>query len=61
MVTKLNGYKAFYKGKSIDVYAETSYKAQQMAAVHFKAKRSYDVKVVLCEIDDKQVTHKPDF
>ena len=28
----------FYKGKQIDVMAETSYKAQQSAAVWFKAK-----------------------
>ena len=40
--TNLNGYKAFYKGKSIDVYATTSYQAQQKAAIQFKAKKSYE-------------------
>ena len=45
----MNGYKAFYKGKSIEVYAETSFKAQQLAAFNFKAKRSWEVTVVLCE------------
>ena len=29
----MNGYKCFYKGKSIDVYAQTSYEAQADAAV----------------------------
>ena len=55
----MNGYKAFYKGKSIDVYAETSYKAQQEAAKIFKAKKDYQVTVVLCEKDGEQVTHIP--
>ena len=53
----MNGYKAFYKGKSIEVYAETSYKAQLAAAHSFKEKRSYDVIVSLCERDGQQVTH----
>ena len=45
----MNGYKAFYKGKSIEVYAETSYKAQELAAKQFKAKKSWEVTVMLCE------------
>jgi hypothetical protein len=45
----MNGYKAFYKGRTVEVYAETSYKAQQAAAILFKTKKSYDVTVVLCE------------
>ncbi len=53
----MNGYKAFYKGKELEVYAETSYKAQLEAAKQFKAKKSYDVTVMLCEIDGKQYTH----
>lgn len=53
----MNGYKAFYKGKSIDVYADSSYEAQQKAAKEFKAKKSYEVNVVLGEIDGEQVTH----
>ena len=52
-----NGYKAFYKGKSVELYAPSSYQAQQTAAKHFKAKKSYDVTVVLCEKDDAVVTH----
>lgn len=55
-----NGYKAFYKGKTTEVYAPTSYEAQQQAAKYFKAKKSYDVTVVLCERSDgSQVIHTP--
>lgn len=42
-------YKAFYKGRSIQVEAQTSYEAQQKAATLFRAKKSYDVTVVLCD------------
>ena len=45
----MNGYKAFYRGKSIEVYADTSYQAQQKAATQFKAKKSWEVSVYLCE------------
>ena len=53
----MNGYKAFYKGRSIEVHAETSYKAQQLAAAQFKARKIYDVSVVLCEKAGEQVMH----
>ena len=53
----MNGYKAFYKGKQIDVYASTSYEAQTKASKEFKAKKSYEVDVYLCEKEGKQVTH----
>jgi len=45
----MNGYKAFYRGKSVEVYADTSYQAQQKAVAKFKAKKSWEVTVVLCE------------
>lgn len=47
----MNGYKTFYKGKEFEVYAETPYAAQLKAAEHFKAKKSYQVHVVLCELN----------
>lgn len=47
MSTEMNSYKAFYKGRTTTVIAETSYQAQQEAAKFFKAKKSYDVTVVL--------------
>jgi hypothetical protein len=53
----MNGYKAFYKGREIEVQAMTSYEAQSIAAAKFKARQSYQVTVMLCEIDGKQVTH----
>lgn len=53
----MNGYKAFYRGKQIEVHAETSFKAQEIAAKKFKARKSYDVTVMLCEKDGEQVTH----
>ena len=55
----MNGYLAFYKDAQKEVYAETSYKAQQTAAAIFKVnpKKSYMVHVVLCEKNGEQVTH----
>ncbi|MES2367033.1 MAG: hypothetical protein V4563_14250 [Pseudomonadota bacterium] len=58
----MNKYTAFYRGKEIEVSAETSYKAQQIAAAQFKAKKQWEVTVVLCErADGSQVIHTPDF
>lgn len=51
----MNGYKAFYRDKQIDVYANTSYEAQQKAAKEFKAKKTYEVDVYLCEKDGQDV------
>ena len=53
----MNGYIAFYKGKRLEVSAETSYAAQQLAAKEFKAKKSYEVTVALAEINGNQVIH----
>lgn len=58
----MNGYKAFYKGKELEVYADSSYQAQLKAAQLFKAKKSYDVSVILCErADGSVVTHSTAF
>ena len=58
----LNGYKALYRGKWRDVRSETSYGAQQIAALLFKAKKASEVRVFLCERKDgSQVTHVADF
>lgn len=53
----MNGYIAFYKGKQLEVYAPSSYEAQQKAAALFKARKSYEVTVMLAEKDGQQVTH----
>jgi hypothetical protein len=63
----MNGYKCFYKSKSIDVYAQTSYEAQTNAAALLKAKHQRDVDVHLCERDvgesgsGEQVIHAATF
>lgn len=57
----MNGYKAFYKGKTTEVMADSSYEAQKAAALKFKAKKSYEVTVILCEKQGEQITHKADF
>lgn len=49
-----NGYVAFYKGKKIDVKADSIYGAQKTAAQYFKAKKEYEVNVMLAELDGKQ-------
>jgi hypothetical protein len=43
-------YKAFYKGRTCIVIAESSYRAQQEAAAFFKAKKSYEVTVLLADV-----------
>ncbi len=53
----MNKYAAFYKGKQIEVEAETSYAAQKKAAELFRAKKSYQVTVVLGEKAGQHVTH----
>lgn len=55
--TPMNGYICFYKGKQIEVQANSSYAAQLIAASQFKAKKSYEVTVVLAEVEGRQVTH----
>lgn len=52
----MNGYIAIYRGQQKEVYAATSYEAQQKAAKEFKARKSYDVSIHLCEKDGDAVT-----
>lgn len=54
----MNGYVAFYKGRRVEVYANTSLEAQTKAAEIFKAKKRYDVTVMLAEKDGEPVIHK---
>ena len=55
----MNGYKAFYRGKTIEVYATTSYDAHQKAVAIFKVKpkTAHMVSVVLCELAYTPVVH----
>lgn len=43
-------YKAFYKGKTVTVIAETQCDAQQQAAKFFKAKKPWEVAIVLADV-----------
>ena len=56
----MNGYIAFYKGKKTEVLADTSYQAQQKAAILFKTKKTYDITVMLAEKGGQQVVHVAD-
>ena len=47
----MNGYKAFYKGKTCEVQAATQYAAQLEAAKILKAKKSWEVAVALCDLN----------
>lgn len=49
-------YIAYYARKEIEVEANSSYEAQKLAAKMFKAKKSYDVTVILAD-----VVHVPTF
>lgn len=53
----MNGYVCFYKGKRVEVYADSSYAAQQKAATLLRAKRIYEVAVVLAEKSGEAVVH----
>lgn len=57
----MNTYIAFYRGRKATVVSPTSYAAQQQAAQFFKAKKDYEVTVMLVEKDGQPVTHTPDF
>ena len=56
-----NLYFAMYKGKKINIKANTQLEAQQKAAKYFKARKSYDVTVMLLKVGDREVIHTPDF
>lgn len=46
----MRNYKAFYKGRSIEVSAPSSYEAQVKAAILLKAKKRWEVSVVLLDV-----------
>lgn len=59
----LNGYIAIYNNSKKEIYASSSYNAQNKAQIEFqknsrKKIKGYDIIIVLCEKNDKQVTHK---
>jgi hypothetical protein len=55
----VNKYHCFYAGKECIVEAETTLRAQEEAASIFRAKKRYDVAVVLIEKDGEPVSFDP--
>lgn len=53
----MNGYICYYKNKKVEVYANTSYAAQQEAAKKLGAKKTYQVTVVLAELNGEPVVY----
>lgn len=51
------GYICIYRGKRVEIWADTIYGAQLAGAKHFKAKKSYEVHTVLCETPKGSVIH----
>ena len=45
----MHTYEVFYKGKRNTLVAETSYKAQQLAAQLWRVKKSYEIIVMLVD------------
>lgn len=59
---EVNTYIAFYRGRQVEVEAETSYAAQFKAAITLKARKIYDVRVMLAKTaDGNTVVHRADF
>ena len=56
----MNTYKAFYRGKQIEVKADTTYEAQKTAAQIFKARKSWEVNIVRVAKDGAGVVHVAD-
>jgi hypothetical protein len=63
----MNGYIAMYKGRRLEVYANTLAEAKNEAIQHFQEAtprrkvQAHQVWVMLAEIDGKEVVHTPDF
>ena len=53
----MNSYIAFYRNQRHELMAMTQYEAQQAAAKYFKARKAWEVTVVLAEKNGEQVTH----
>ena len=54
----MNKYECFWKAKRITVEADTSYQAQQKAQVILKAKKGYEITVVLAELKGQAYVHE---
>lgn len=60
----MNGYICLWKGKRVEVYAETTYQAQTKAVEEFKKVagrkkvKAYEVSVHLAEREGSTITHR---
>jgi hypothetical protein len=54
-----NGYVCFYRGNRCEVRAATSYAAQREAAKVLKARKVYEVAVILAEVGGEPVPVNP--
>lgn len=60
MISGMNTYIAFYRGKELVVQGLTSYDAQWTAAKKFKARKAYQVTVILAtKANGDPVIHDP--
>jgi len=55
----MNTYLAYYKNRKVEVREESPYLAQRQAALHFKARRPWEVAVVLVAVGDRPVHLDP--
>ena len=61
MNEQLNGYVCFHKGRRFEIYAKTSYDAQQLCAKINKIKKQSEITVVLAEKNGEVVEHTATF
>jgi hypothetical protein len=54
----MNKYECFWKSKRITVEADTSYQAQQKAQAILKAKKGYEITVMLAEKNGQAYIHE---
>lgn len=54
----MNTYIAFYRGRRVEVQADTTYEGQRKAAKLFRARKAYEVTVMLAEKDGQPVIHR---
>jgi len=56
-------YIAFYKGKRVEIHADTLINARNKVAAQLKvpAKKHYEINIMLAKKNGEQVTHVADF
>lgn len=57
----MNTYIAFWRDKELSVSANSTFEAQQKAALAFKCRKTWEVTVVLSAKQGQEVVHTADF